>query len=138
NSFDAHRPVHEDENLDEIFTLQEQRKVTENLTLRHKRILYMLEDTVENRKLRGHRIAVSEREDGTIRIVHKGEAVSFRTMPKDEARISQGAVVENKRLGAALGWIAERQQQRDVERLANPKATLRQKKRIRAKAGLTA
>ncbi|MFT4572636.1 MAG: hypothetical protein ACI91F_003540, partial [Candidatus Binatia bacterium] len=42
NSFDAHRPVHEDENLDEIFTLQEQRKVTENLTLRHKRILYML------------------------------------------------------------------------------------------------
>lgn len=54
----AHRPPHEDENLHEIFTLLEQRKVTENVTLRH-----------------------------------KGNAVSFPTMEKDEARISQGAVV---------------------------------------------
>lgn len=56
NSFDARRPMRECENLDEIFTVQDERKVSENLTLNHKRVLYVLEDTVENRRLRGHQV----------------------------------------------------------------------------------
>ena len=50
NSFDARRPMRECENLDEIFTVQDERKVSENLTLDHKRVLYVLEDTVEDRR----------------------------------------------------------------------------------------
>jgi hypothetical protein len=101
-------------------------------------VIYVLEDTVENRRLRGHQVTIYEHEDGALRIGHAGRAVRFRAHAKDEARISQGAIVENKRLGAALGWIAERQRQRDLEHLANPQISLRQKKRIRATAGLTA
>ena len=138
NSFDAHRPMREDEDLGQIFTLQEQRKVSENLTLNHKRVLYILEDTVENRKLRGHYVAVHEHENGTLTISHAGRMILFRAHAKDVARISQGAIVENKRLGAALGWIAERQRERDLERLANPKISLRQKKQIRATASVMA
>lgn len=138
NSFDAHRPVHDDEDLETIFTLQDQRKVSENLTVNHKRVLYVLEDTVENRKLRGHQVTVHEHENGKLSISHSGRTILFRGYAKDETRISQGAIVENKRLGAALGWIAERQRQRDLERLANPKTSIRQKKRIRATADLTA
>jgi len=138
NRFDAHRPMREDQDLGQIFTLQEQRKVSENLTLNHKRVLYILEDTVENRRLRGHYIAVHEHENGTLTIGHAGRAIRFRAHAKDEARISQGAIVENKRLGAALDWIAEHQRERDLESLANPKITLREKKQIRATAGLTA
>lgn len=138
NSFDAHRPIHEDKDLDVTFTLQEQRKVSESLTVNHRRILYVLEDTVENRKLRGHHVTVREHENGSLGIGHAGRTILFRAHAKDEARISQGAIVENKRLGAALGWIAERQRQRDLERLANPKVSIRQKKRLRATAGLTA
>ena len=138
NSFDARRPMRECENLDEIFTVQDERKVSENLTLNHRRVLYVLEDTVENRRLRGHQVIVHEDEAGKLTIRHNGRVIWHRAHAKDEARISQGAIVENKRLGAALGWIAERQRVRDAENLANPKTTLRTKARIRAAAVQTA
>lgn len=138
NSFDAHRPMRKCEDLDEIFTVQDQRKVSENLTLNHKRVLYVLEDTVENRKLRGHHVTVHENEGGELTIRHDRRVLWHRAHAKDEARISQGEIVENKRLGAALSWIAERQRERDGKHLANPKISLRSKARIRAVAGLTA
>lgn len=138
NSFDAHRPLREDENLTEIFTVQQLRKVGESLTVNHKRVLYILEDTVENRKLRGHQVAVHEHEDGTLTLGHAGRTLRFRAREKDEARITQGAVVEHKRLSAALDWIAEQQRLRDLERKPSPNASIRQKKRTRAKAALTA
>lgn len=138
NSFDAHRPMRECENLDEIFTIQDQRKLSENLTLSHKRVVCVLDDTVENRRLRGHQVTVHEHEDGKLTVRHAGRMIPHRAHAKDVARISQGAIVENKRLDAVLGWIAERQRERDVQRLANKKITLRTKARIRATAGLTA
>jgi hypothetical protein len=136
NAYDAHRPVHED--LDTILTLQEQRRVSANLTLNHNRILYVIEDSAANRRVRGHRVTVHEQEDGTIIIRHAGRTLPHRGQPKDTARITQGAIVEHKRLGAALQWIAEQQRARDRRRLANPKLTLRAKQRIRAAAGLPA
>lgn len=135
NSFDAHRAMRDYEILDEIFTVQDQRKVSESLTLNHKRVLYVLEDTVENRKLRGHHLTVHENQHGELTLRHGGRVIRHRAHAKDEARISQGAIVENKRLGAALTWIAERQRERDVQQLADPKVSLRNKARIRAAAG---
>jgi hypothetical protein len=47
-----------------------------------------------------------------------------RWQDRDQSRsITQGAIVEKKRLDAALQWIAQQQQQRDVGRLANRKFT---------------
>lgn len=133
NSYDAHRPVHGD--LDTIFTWQEQRRLRENLTLSYKRTVYVVEDSVENRALRRHEVTVHEDEHGTGTIRHQGRTLSHRAHRKDEARVTQGAIVENKRLGAALEAIAELQRTRDAERLASRKVSLREKKRIRARAG---
>jgi hypothetical protein len=138
NSFNAHRPMRDCENLDEIFTTQDQRKVSDNLTVSHRRVLYVLEDTVANRRLRGHDVTIHEDEAGKLTIRHAGRLISFRAHAKEESRISQGTIVENKRLGAALGWIAQRQRERDAEQLAKPNITLRTRKQIRAAAGLTA
>jgi hypothetical protein len=138
NAHDAHRPVQEHERPDESFTLQENRRVSDNLTLNHKRILYVIEDTEENRRLRRHRVSVHEHADGTITIHHAHRVLAHHAQPKDEARITQGAIVGNKRLADTLEWIAEQQRQRDLDRLANPKITLREKKRIRMAADLTA
>lgn len=44
------------EKLDEIFTLQDQRQLGESLTLSHKRVVYVPEDTVEKRRLRGRQV----------------------------------------------------------------------------------
>ena len=137
NSYDAHRPMRE-ENLDEIFTLQEQRRVSRQLTLNYRRTLYVIEDSEENRRLRGHRVTVHEDEHGRATIRHAGRVLPYRAHPKETARVTQGAVVENKRLAEALRWIAEQQRERDARRLANPKITLRAKRRIRTEAAALA
>jgi len=40
-------------------------------------------------------------------------------------------IVEHKHLDGAFAWIAAQQQQRDAERLASPKLTLREKQLLR-------
>ena len=44
--------------------------------------------------------------------------------------MQSGEIVDNKRLAAVLTQIRGAQQDRDRQRLANPKRTLRQKSRI--------
>ena len=51
SGFDAHRPLRADESLDEIFTWRVQRKVTQSLTLQHDKLIYLLADTAETRRL---------------------------------------------------------------------------------------
>ena len=127
---DAHRPLAEHEDLREVFTLQTQRRVTHELLLHYKRMIYVIEDTVENRRLRGARATVCEYESGEVVLLYEGRRLAYRVHPKDNARIAQGTIVENKRLDAVLKAIAEQQQQRDRRRLANPKISLREKDRI--------
>lgn len=43
NAHDAHRPLQDDENLDEIFSWQEERKLSGNLTVHFKRATYLIE-----------------------------------------------------------------------------------------------
>ena len=47
NDHDAHRPLLERDGLDDIFTWQEERRVTAQLTVHHKRTMYLLEPTEE-------------------------------------------------------------------------------------------
>ena len=131
---DAHRPLLEHEDLQEIFTLQAERRISNELLLHYKRSVYVIEDTVENRKLRGARAAVREYENGDIALFYNERRLSYRAHSKDNARIAQGTIVNNKKLGAALRWIAEKQHERDQERLANPSIRLREKARIRQAA----
>jgi transposase len=138
STHDAHRALRDAEKLDEIFTLHERRRVTEELALHYKRGVYVIEDSEENRKLRGARATVHEHEDGTVKIRHEGRELRYHLHLKDEARVTQASIVEHERLEAALRWIAEKQKQRDLERLANPKITLRGKRRIRENAAQSA
>jgi hypothetical protein len=131
---DAHRALHVDEDLAQIFTLQETRRITRELTVHYKRDLYVLEDSVANRRLRGATALLSEAEDGTLTIRANGRVLASQLYPKDQARLAPGQVVDHKRLDGVFAWIAAQQRERDTARLANPKITLRDKKRIRAAA----
>jgi len=134
---DAHRVLHADEDLAQIFTLQETRRITRQLTVHYKRDLYILEDSVENRRLRGATALLSEAEDGTLTIRANGRVLASQLYPKDQARLAPGEVVDHKRLDGVFAWIAAQQRERDTARLANPKITLRDKQRIRAAATLS-
>lgn len=130
---DAHRPVRDDEDLARIFTWQEDRKLTRNLTLHYKRVLYLVEPGPETLRLAGEICRVHEVADGGIEIFHAGRLLPSRALFDKNPHVSQGAIVANKRLGAVLAKIQADQQERDRERLGRgSKLTLRQKERIRA------
>jgi hypothetical protein len=120
NPDDAHRPLIGHVALDDVFRWQEERKVSRNLTLSYKRVLYVLEPTEKARALRGKRVRVYEDDDGSVSIRHGEVELPARAFPKDGARrsVAPGEVVENKLLGAALAHIREQQEDWERQQLA--------------------
>jgi transposase len=112
NSYDAHRAVRADENLELIFAWRELRKVTQNLTLHYERKLYLLEDTPANRRLISKYVEVFQYPDGRVEIRVAGRALPYSTYDKLGA-VDQGAIVENKRLGSVLRVVQAVQAHRD-------------------------
>ena len=115
STFDAHRPLREDENLDTILTWRVQRKVSDSLTVLNDLMIWLLEDTPATRRLIGHYIDVWEYPDGRIEL--RADGVALPCVPYDKlAEIDQGAVIEHKRLGHALQVAQAMQAQRDNRR----------------------
>ena len=125
NSKNLHRPLTEsDLELDDIFTWQEPRKVTKNLTLTYDKCIYLLEPTELNHKLAGQYISFLEYPDGTVALIHEGRKLNYSIFNK-LAGLQQNEIVENKRLGSVLAHI--QQQHEELEK---------QNKRSRAKKSM--
>ena len=131
-AYDAHRPLRPEDDLTQLFTLQETRRISRQLTVHYKRDLYVLDDSIATRRLRGATALVSEAEDGTVTIRANGHRLAARLYPKDHAQLDPGVIVEYEHLDGVFAWIAAQQQERDAARLANPKISGREKQRIRA------
>ncbi|MDD9945987.1 MAG: ISNCY family transposase, partial [Myxococcales bacterium] len=117
NPRDAHRPLRPEEDLGDVFTWQETRKLTNNLTLHYKRVMYVLDKTdQEARRAMGKRVDILETEDGKVRIRFEGRDLPARPFDK-QGHVRQGAIVENKLLSAALKHAQEQQKKRDRELL---------------------
>ena len=129
-------PLLAHEKLDRVFTWQEERRVTQNLTLHYKRIMYLLEPSEVARAAAGKKVVVRETNDGDVVIEYKGVALVARPFVKD-ARVSQAAIADNKILGPLLAEIRERQQERDAETLATKRLTLRDEDLMRKGVGQT-
>ncbi len=84
-----------------VLTWREPRKVTKSLTVQYDRVMYLLDDTPEYRKLIDRTIEVWEDPDGRIELRAEG-----RVLPCSQydrlAEIDQAAVVEHKRLSHVL------------------------------------
>ena len=140
NPHDAHRPLQDGENLEQIFAWRETRTMSRDLVVHYKRRTYLVQATEVTRGLAGSKrqVEVLESADGRVEIQHQGCSLPYLIYDQ-QPRISQGEIVENKRLGAALSMIQASQDLRDAERLASRRVTLRQKAAIRqarAEAGL--
>jgi transposase len=127
NDHDAHRPLTERDCLDDIFTWQEERRVTAQLTVHHKRTMYILEPTEQAKAAAKKRVTVVEYEDGRVSIRFQGVALAARPFHKDGC-VTQGAIVENKLLSGALTEIRKRQQQKEQELVRSAKS--KREKRI--------
>jgi hypothetical protein len=132
---DAHRPVRDDEDLARIFTWQEDRKLSHELTLNYRSGIYLIEPSPQTLGLRGHLCRVHADAEGRVEIRHQGRSLPFRAF--EELRpVTLGDIVSNKRLGAVLAKIQADQRARDHERLTSPKVTLREKRQIRTARAL--
>ncbi len=127
---DAHRPVRKDEDLEQILCWQEDRKISKELTVHFQGGRYLIEPSPETLELRSRRCRVHEYYDGRVELRYEGRCLPF-TVFEEQRRVTQGAIVANKRLGAVLATIQADQRKRDEEALANPKVNKRKKVRIR-------
>jgi hypothetical protein len=132
STFDAHRPLREDEDLDAIFTWRVMRKVSDSLTLQNDRVIYLLDNTKANRRWIGRRIDVWEYPDGRIEIRADGVVLPARRYDK-LAEIDQGAIIEHKRLGHALQVAQALQAQRDSRRASGSPSRTNRGMPVRAK-----
>lgn len=131
SAHDVHRPVREEEDLGQIFTWQEDRKLTKNLTLHYKSVTYLIEPGPQTLPLAGRVCRVYEPEAGPIEIRYQGELLPYSTLFDKKPHVRRTAIVENKRLAAVLTQIREGQRARDEQRLAGHRVSQREKDRIR-------
>lgn len=112
---DVHRPLRPDDHLDDAFAWKEERTVSNSLTLQYDQVLFILEPNEITRPLARKRVTVFDYPDGRLAIRHKGLDLPYRVFDRQQ-RVDPAAVVDNKRLGAVLSFIAERQAQVAVTR----------------------
>jgi len=131
SDFDAHRPLRTDESLDLLMTWRETRRVTKSLTVQYDRVMYLLDDTPENRKLVHRYIDVWEYPDGRIEIRADDRVLPCRQYDR-LAEIDQGSIIEHKRLSHALQVAQAIQAQRDNRRISGSPSRTNQGQPVRA------
>jgi transposase len=112
STFDAHRPLRDDEHLERALTWREARRVTKALTVQYDRVMYLLEDTEANRALIHRDIEVWEYPDGRMELRAGERRVESRQYDR-LTEVDQGAIVECKRLAHVLALSQAMQAQRD-------------------------
>lgn len=134
-----HRPVTEyREEIDDIFSWQETRKLTKALTFRYDKMIYLVEPTEKNSRLAGENIQVYDYPDGTLAFKYGHRSLRYQVFDKLEC-IDQGQIVDNKRLGTVLKLAQdkmddlERQGKRDrSQRMPKRRAQARVQEQLRA------
>jgi hypothetical protein len=116
---DLHRPLSRHDVLDEILAWREERTVSANLTLQYDKVVFLLDESEIAFDARNKQVTVIDYPDGRLAIRHKGVDLPYVTFDKLQT-VSHAAVVDNKRLSAALAFIREEQQRTPRRRLAGP------------------
>ena len=114
NHKDLHRPLRAGDDLDDAFAWKEERTLSQALTLQYDKVLFILEPSEPAKAAIGKRLTVVDYPDGRLAIRYRGVELAYRTFDKIQ-QVDQGAIVENKRLGAALAFIREEQLRRGPE-----------------------
>lgn len=108
----VHRPMNvEPDRLAEILCWREKRCVSGRLTVNYQRKKIVLAPDEAIAALPGKYVDVYHYPDGRLEIRWKGVTLHGAILDKDQ-QVTQGAIVENKRLGETLAWIKEQQEAR--------------------------
>ena len=101
---DAHRPLLPSEDLSRIFTLQETRVLSKNLSLQYHKVLYQIQSPRPDYALRRAHVLVCEDRHGHIRLEYKGQILPYTIL---ERQAHQAAIVPAKLLDTVLEAVAD-------------------------------
>jgi transposase len=105
DSQDAHRPLRRQDDLARIFTVQETRSLSKNLTLQYNRVIYQIETPRPSYALRKATVLVRENAAGQVAIEYKGKPLIY-SVHHEQAR--QAEVVTSKQLSLKLDtWATD-------------------------------
>jgi predicted transcriptional regulator len=114
NPNNAHRKLLLEHNLEHIFTLQETRWLSKNLTFQYQNTIYQIKTNRESYALRKTKVFVHEYKDGSIKVFYKGVPLDFTVYERQE---KQGEIVDAKQLNE----VVDRLQRVQRETLRKPK-----------------
>jgi hypothetical protein len=120
NQKNLHRPLRADDDLEETFAWKEERRVSQALTLQYDKVIFILEPSEAAKAAIGKHVTVFDYPDGRLSIRHNGVELAYRTF--DKARqVDQGAIADNKHLGAVLAMIRNEQLRRGPQPRSGPR-----------------
>ena len=104
-----HRLMEDQHDLERHFCWQEERTVSASLTVQYDRMLFILDPVgLDANALVRQRVKVKEFPDGRVEITYKGLPLPYRIFDKERV-VTQGSIVENKRLSEVLSVIRDQQ-----------------------------
>ena len=81
-----HRILPDDEKLDVILSCQEERKLSKNLELSYRNVIYQIQNQQRGYRLRKAGVLVSENTEGVITLWHQGKSLTYTTITKRQRR----------------------------------------------------
>ena len=120
NSKDLHRRLGPGDDLDDAFAWKEERTLSRALTLQYDKVLFILEPSEPAKAAIGKRVTVVDYPDSRLSIRYRGVELAYRTFDKIR-QVDQGAIADNKHLGAVLTMIRDDQLGRGPQRRSAPR-----------------
>ncbi len=100
-----HRCLNAHENLDAIFTIQDERILSKTLTCQHENILYQIKTKQSAYILRHVKILVSQSQDKTVTINYKGKSLDYDIVLSQPKSIDAGAKELNHAVDAIKATV---------------------------------
>jgi hypothetical protein len=98
-TINAHRELLREQNLEHIFTIQESRHLSKNLTFQYNNIIYQICTEREAYALRKATVVVRAKEDDSIEVFYKQQILMVREYHCQE---KQGEVIDSKNLNQLM------------------------------------
>jgi hypothetical protein len=108
------------DDLEDAFAWKEQRRLSQALTLQYDKVIFILEPSEPAKAAIGRYVTVFDYPDGRLSIRHNGVELAYRTFDKVR-QVDQGAIADNKHLGAVLAVIRDEQLRHGPQRRSGPR-----------------
>ena len=99
SDLDAHRPLTDHDNLDQILTWQETRTLSKNLTIQFRKVVYQIQTKRPTYALRHAAVTVCLDAQENLTILYKGKPLNYTVFHR---QAKQSEIVDTKQLNAAV------------------------------------